>query len=107
MSFWDFSIKREFFFYSNRPNKVQVFKSDLKKLVKPNDSFNLTQIKFLKPCLLKNFDGFSDFPFLALSNGSLLFYNSSYVNLLFEPSFVQSGLLLFDDLYSYKNKIIF
>jgi len=107
MSFIDFSTKREFFFYSNRSKKVQAFKSDSKKLFRANDFLNLVRVKFLRPRLLKNFDGFSDFPFLALSNGSLFFYDSAYVNFLFEPNFAQSGLLLFDDLYSYKNKIIF
>lgn len=107
MSFFDFSIKRECFIYSNKSRKNSNPNFDSKKVFKLNESFNLIKIKFLKPCLLKNFDGFSDFPFLALSNGSLFFYTSAYANSLIEPNLAQSGLTLFDDLYSYKNKIIF
>lgn len=98
----DFFIKREFFLNSKYKsfNGVRVF---------PSSSFssNFFKVKFLKPRLSKIFFNSLSFPFLALSNGGLFFYNSVYSVFLIDNKKSQSGLILFDDLYSYKNKTIF
>jgi len=103
MPFARFSLEREFFWGNNKNNFAPVrvrFPS-----LKVGSGLNLDNISFLKPCSKKNFADSSSFPFLALSNGGLFFYDSAYNNFFFNLN--QSGVLLFDDLYSFKNKIVF
>jgi hypothetical protein len=112
MSFFSLVIERELVLCNGRTNRRNVisgFNLDKANSNKSKVSFNvdLSKIVFSKPRLLKNFVGFSNFPFLALSNGGLFFYSSGYINFLNELNFSKSGVLLFDDLYSYKNKIVF
>jgi len=108
MSFFSLAIERELFLICNSRNNRQNSKVDLNRTKNYSVSVvDLSKIVFSKPRLSKNFIGFLNFPFLALSNGGLLFYNFGYINFLYESNYSKLGALLFDDLYSYKNKIVF
>lgn len=98
-----FFVKREFFL----TNKDKSFVSGTKSFYGSGFSLSFFKFKFLKPRLSKVFFNFSNFPCLVLSNGGLFFYNSAYSFFMVDSKQKQSGLILFDDLYSYKNKIIF
>lgn len=96
----DFFVKREFFFFELKSSKFN--RDDNKKFGVVLDFFiksKFLSIKFLKPKTFINSNRMGSF--LSFSNGSVLFLHPYSLNL---TKMGCLGNLIFDDLYSFKER---